>query len=218
MSTLRTALIPFAAVLCASCNIGTGLDGDTGTTVYVVNASNTRFDVLLDGDATPGGDMSVAAVRTAPVSPGTHQVQFVTSTGTTATVNFSVDAGKTAIAYAYSAAASLNAAVIGDTGSVVATNMTKLRVTDLSANAGAIEIWRTQPDFQTPVHIMTPFNYLDTSPYLESTPGTWEVFVTRPGSTAKIATSGAVDIPAGERRTVVLVDSLGVLRLRVLGQ
>src|SRR3954470_347 len=99
MPALRTALIPLAAVLCASCNIGTGLDEDTATTVYVVNASNTRFDVLLDGDATPGGDMSVAAVRSAPVSPGAHQVRFVTSTGTTATVNFSVEAGKSAIAY-----------------------------------------------------------------------------------------------------------------------
>jgi hypothetical protein len=213
-STLRSLLV---LALCAACNaIGDGQS--TSSTVHVINASNTRFDALLDGDAISGGDFSVSAIRSIPVAPGTHQVRFVTQTGTNATVNFTIESGKTVIAYAYSGGASLNAAYITDTGSVVPANKSKLRVSHLSANAGSIELWRTQPDFQTPVHIMTPFNYLDTSPYLQSDPGVWEVFATRPGSTAKIATTGAVDVPAGERRTVVLIDSLGVLRFRVLGQ
>lgn len=65
---------------------------------------------------------------------------------------------------------------------------------------------------------MTPFVYKATSPYLQSDPGTWEVFVTSPGGTAKLATTGPVAVPAGERRTVALVDSAGVMKFLVIGQ
>jgi len=40
------------------------------------------------------------------------------------------------------------------------------------------------------VHIMTPFPYQATSPYLQSTPGSWEVFVTASGTSTKLATTG----------------------------
>ena len=86
----------------------------------------------------------------------------------------------------------------------------------MSANAGSIEIWRTQPDFSTGTHIMTPFPYKATSPYLQSTPGPWEVYVTPAGGTTKLATTGVVNVPDGGRRTVVLLDSAGVLRLKVI--
>jgi len=88
----------------------------------------------------------------------------------------------------------------------------------LAPDANGIEIWRSQPDFQTPVHIMTPFPYQATSPYLQSTPGNWEVFVTATGSSAKLATTGPVQVPSGQRRTVVLLDSAGVLRFRVIAE
>ena len=40
--------------------------------------------------------------------------------------------------------------------------------------------------------------------------------VTPAGSTTKLATTGAVNVPSGERRTVVLLDSAGVLRFKVI--
>jgi hypothetical protein len=112
----------------------------------------------------------------------------------------------------------LVASVLVDSGSIVPAGKSKLRVSHLAGGAPAIEFWRTQPDFQTPVHIMTPFAYQATSPYLQSDPGTWEVFVTAPGGGAKLATTGAISVPAGERRTVVLLDSLGVMRFRVIAE
>ena len=63
---------------------------------------------------------------------------------------------------------------------------------------------------------MTPFDYQATSPYLQSDPGAWEVFVTRPGDTTKLTTTGSITIPAGEKRTVVLLDSAGTMRFRVI--
>jgi hypothetical protein len=111
---------------------------------------------------------------------------------------------------------SLSLSVLADTGSIVPAGKSKLRVSNLASNASAIEIWRTQPDFQTPVHIMTPFVYGATSPYLQSDPGAWEVFVTPAGGGTRLATTGAVDVPSGQRRTVLLIDSLGVMKFRVI--
>ncbi|HEY4304347.1 MAG TPA: hypothetical protein VGM82_07770 [Gemmatimonadaceae bacterium] len=63
---------------------------------------------------------------------------------------------------------------------------------------------------------MTPFAYGAESPYLQSDPGTWEVFITAPGGTTKLATTGAINIPAGERRTAVLLDSAKIIFFRVV--
>ena len=215
MHSLRILLGSLTLLAVTACNDTNGIGEPGSATVRVINASATRFDVLVDGDvATP--DVSLGAITgDITVNPGTHQIRLVSSGGATATLNFSLDNGKTATAYAYSAASSLNAALLPDTGAIVPANKSKLRVTNLST-ASSIEIWRTQPDFQTPVHIQTPFPYLATSPYLQSDPGNWEVFVTATGSTTKLATTGAVNVPAGESRSVILLDSAGALRFRVL--
>jgi hypothetical protein len=63
---------------------------------------------------------------------------------------------------------------------------------------------------------VTPFQYGLVSPYFQSDAGTWEVWVTAAGAAAKLATTGPFTIPAGQRRTVALVDSAGTLRLRVI--
>lgn len=104
-----------------------------------------------------------------------------------------------------------------DAGSIVPAGKSKLEVIHLAAGAGSIEIWRTQPDFPSRVHIMTPFDNQAQPPYLQSDAGPREVFVTRPGSKVKLATTGVIMVPAGERRTAVLLDSAGVLRFSVLG-
>jgi hypothetical protein len=42
--------------------------------------------------------------------------------------------------------------------------------------------------------------------------------VTPPGGGSKLATTGAITVPSGEKRTVVLLDSLGVLKFRVIAE
>jgi hypothetical protein len=186
--------------------------------VRVINASRTPFDVYIDG-ALRTTSLGVANATTLNVNPGNHQVRVLTPAGTELAYTSAVASGglvTTAIDGGAGTPLALHA--LADTGYVVPANKTKLRVTHLAGGAAPIEIWRTQPDYHTPVHIMTPFNYGDTSPYLQSDPGDWEVFVTAPGSTTKLASSGTVSIPAGERRTVAILDSAGVLKLRILAE
>jgi hypothetical protein len=97
----------------------------------------------------------------------------------------------------------------------VAVGKTKVRVANFSKATG-IQIWRTQPDFPTPTLIQTPFPYLAVSPYLESTVGAWEVYVTNNGSTTKLATTGLFSVLSQNKATVVLMDSSGVPVFRVM--
>ena len=184
--------------------------------VRVINATNSLVDVLIDGQTVVHGLMIAHVSDRLNVSAGSHVVRLVGSAGSSAQVQVVTSTAATRTAVVTPSGSSLSATVLADTGALVPAGKSKLRVAHLSPNAGSIEIWRTQPDFQTPSHIMTPFDYLATSPYLQSEPGSWEVFVTRPGSTAKLATTGPVQIPSGEKRTAVLLDSAGVVLFRVI--
>jgi hypothetical protein len=175
------------------------------------------LDILIDGVVTTAA-LGVANVSSnTGVRAGSHVVGVRSPNGTV--TNISVDAAANATVTTVvvpDTAARLAVSVLLDTGNVVPAGKSKLRVAHLANGGRAIEFWRTQPDFQTPVHIMTPFVYGATSPYLQSDSGNWEVFVTAPGGGVKLATTGAVNVASGERRTVVLLDSAGILRFRVI--
>lgn len=216
VSFFRTSAV-VATVLLAACSDNIGLPAATDSAFRVVNASRVPIDVLVDGTVAVTA-LGVAAVSSPIAVPsGTHLLHMQSATAGSADVAVQTVAAQTVTAYAVSSATSnVMANVLADTGAIVPAGKSKLRVSNLVANSAAIEIWRTQPDFQTPVHIMTPFAYLATSPYLQSDPGAWEVFVTATGGTTKLATTGAVTLASGERITVVLIDSLGVLRFRTI--
>ena len=197
-------------------DVDAGNANATNAAVRVINATNSPVDVLIDGQTVVRGLMIAHVSERLNVSSGSHLVRLVGSAGSSAQVQIDASAAATRTAVVAPSGSSLAATVLADTGALVPAGKSKLRVAHLSPNAGSIEIWRTQPDFQTPVHIMTPFAYLATSPYLQSDPGSWEVFVTRPGGSGKLATTGSVQIPSGEKRTAVLLDSAGVVLCRVI--
>jgi hypothetical protein len=179
-----------AAVAAAACgpsmsDSGATDPGNGQAAIRVVNASQGLVDVIVDGQTVTHGLQVATVSDRINVSSGNHQIRLASPNGPSAQVQIDAATGATRVAVVTPAASSLSASVLADTGAIVPAGKTKLRVAHLAANAGSIEIWRTQPDFQTPVHIMTPFDYQATSPYLQSDPGAWEVFVTRPGTTLK---------------------------------
>ncbi|MGZ8455267.1 MAG: DUF4397 domain-containing protein [Gemmatirosa sp.] len=216
--------VPALAMALAACTESVGpiprLDAEAG--MRVVNATQAPIDVLVDGTVVLRGLPLASVSDPLPVTVGARVLQVRAASGATAEVSVDVAQGSapTAVALGIGIGSSaLAAQVLADTGALVPAGKSKLRVAHLAANgAGNVEIFRTQPDFQTPVRIQTPFPYRTTSPYLQSDPGTWEVFVAPAGSSGspKLATTGPVNVPSGERRTVVLLDSAGVLRFRVI--
>lgn len=210
------ALLP----LLLACDDGDLVDNvPTGDAVVrVVNATQAPLDVLVDGAVAIRG-VPVAAVTPLFVASGTRRMALRPAAGGVgAEVSVEVASGGTVTTAAVPVGASLAAAVLTDTNAVVPAGKSRLRVSNLAPSAPGVEIFRTQPDFATPVRIQTPFPYRETSPYLQSDAGTWEVFLAPAGSDGapKGLTTGPVPIPGGGRRTVILLDSAGVLRFRVL--
>ena len=139
------------------------------------------------------------------------------ATGASATTSTTVTMVSNQVMTTYVFSPNTSALGVGvlDTASAVGANRSKLRVSNFS-KATDIEIWRTQPDFQTPVHIQTPFPYLATSPFLESASGIWEVFVTRKSDNARVATTGNIQLASAQRASVILMDSAGTVVFRVM--
>jgi len=218
MSVTRPILFAAVAITVAACSLDPATPDVSNSAVRVINASKVPIDVVLDGQVVLQG-LTVANVSASlPVTVGPHLVQLRTVSAPSADLAVLTSSGQALTTVATSTGTTLAANVLVDTGSVVPAGKSKLRVAHFAGGVGAIELWRTQPDFQTPIHIMTPFAYQATSPYLQSDPGAWEVFATAVGSTVKLATTGSVTVPSGERRTVVLLDSAGVMRFRVIVQ
>jgi hypothetical protein len=65
--------------------------------------------------------------------------------------------------------------------------------------------------------MIAPIQYRAVSPYLEGDAGVWEVWLTASGGDAKLLSSGPIQIPSGERRTVLLVDTQEGPRFVVIG-
>ena len=186
--------------------------GDPFTALRVINAASGPVDVLVDGQRVLVALAPSAVSMRLPISAAQHSVQLrATGTAsTTASLAVSVSPGRTATVYARPAASGLAAAALSDTGAAPVAGKSKLRVVHLAANAPALDVWRTQPDYTTPISIMFTIAYLTESNYMQSDPGAWTVSVTREGETAPfLATSGTVTVGAGEVRTVVLLDAPG---------
>src|SRR6185436_2023044 len=108
--------------------------------------------------------------------------------------------------------------VMDDTNSVVPAGATKVRVLHLAPNAGELQVYRTQPDYQTPISWQFPFTYQAnpdplSAPFYQSTVGTWDVRVwkTPANETGWSTTDVKITIPlaSGEKATVVILDKPG---------
>lgn len=216
-----TRIAPFLLIAIAAC----GSDQptaccSTGTNaVRVVNGFTLPVDVLIDGAVAisalaPGGiDTAAAAVgghtlSLRPVGPGVASNRSIT----TASGSLST------IAAVRSTSGTLASAVLDDTNSVVPNGATKVRVLHLAPNAGTIQVYRTQPDFQKPIQWQFPFTYQPdptslTAPFVQSTVGTWEIHVwqTPADSTGWATAPIKVTIPlqSGEKRTLIILDKPG---------
>lgn len=207
------------AFLCACSSGSTGPKNDGLAKLVVVNASSSAgaLSVYIDGTQIGQPVAPAAASAALSISPGTRSLELRSagSAGFTRSVEFSANAG--VVAVGRDSAGTIAPDVLADTNAIVPAGASKLRVAHMAQHAGPIDIWRTQPDWGTPIRVMFPFPYLAESPYLQSTPGDWRVFVsdTVPAATPNapmpdtLADSGPISVADGTSATVVVVDKPG---------
>ena len=228
---MRTRMVCACLVtgLLAACGESTGPgNGSSGapSSLRVVNAFGVPVDVYVDGalavSAVPSGQ-----IDTLQPAAGGHTVAFATSGGTPASVRVTTAGPAIATVAAVRRGAALAASDLSDTAAIVPAGATKVRVLHLAPNAGEISVYRTQPDWGTPIAWQFPFNYDSVTtgpccPYYQSTVGTWDIRAWRTPAEDSLGWAGTtahvtVSLGSGEKRTVLVLDKAGGgIKLRVI--
>ncbi|MDB4906022.1 MAG: hypothetical protein JWO05_806 [Gemmatimonadetes bacterium] len=217
MPTPRIALLLAVAATLGACSSSTEVNHGPAS-LRVVNASSVALNVVVDGKELLTGLAASKVSAPIEITSGSHELRLQNAGGASnATFTLQADGGGVVTAVATSQATTLSASVLVDTGSTVLPGRSKLRVLHLAPSAIGVQGWRTQPGVTSAVQVSIPFEFGLVTPYIQADSGKWEVWVSTPKApTAKLATTGILDIPGGERRTVALVDSSGTLVFRVI--
>jgi hypothetical protein len=203
-------MLLLAVLSVAACtSTPTGQSGSNSSGFRVVNVAGPG-PLIVKLDATPvfSGVVQGSSTQFRAVTPGVHTIRIEQGLpaprATEQDISFA--AGDTLTIAAIDSSGNLDTGVLTDTGVVASQGHSKLRVAHYAAGAPPVDIWRTQPDFATPIRVMFPFPYQAVSAYLESTPGIWTVFVTPEGLTDTLAGLGPIPIGDGESWTVYLTE------------
>lgn len=219
---------PLALASIAALATGVACAGDTtvptccttgNPSLRVVNAITSPVDVLIDGNVAISS-LSPGTIGTAAAPSGSHSLilrstQLAASTPRSITTT---DGSIATVAAVLTASGAVQGALLDDTNSVVPAGATKVRVLHLAPNAGTIQVYRTQPDFQTPIDWQFPFNYQSdptsiSAPFFQSTVGTWEIHVWQtPADSSGWANAPikiTIPLASGEKKTVMILDKPG---------
>ena len=185
----------------------------------VVNAFTGPVDVLIDGSVAIQS-LAAGSIGTAAPASGNHTLLLrPAGAGASSTQSITTSTGVMGtIAAVRSSTGAVSSVSLDDTGSVVPVGHTKVRVIHFAPNAGTLQVYRTQPDYQTPISWQFPFTYQAeptslSAPFYQSTVGTWEVRVWQtPADSSGWANAPVkVTIPltSGQKKTVVILDKPG---------
>ena len=178
-------------------------------------------DIVVDGKTVLTNAAYGVPSATIALALGAHQVKAV-PTGTAATpggLTVTLQANDTTRVVVIGTPTAMTPVALGDTGAAPVPGKGKLRVSHLAANAPAIDVYRSQPDFPSFVKLMDPFPFQSSSSFVESTPGNWVIRVTAKGTTQVLAESTPIRVDALWVRTVLLLDAPnGGIKITPLGE
>ena len=203
-------MMALCAVLLASCG---GKSSSSATaSVRLVNATNTHSSlVLLANAAIVGAATAVDSVSDyvgVTVGSPTLQVNDGVTSAALATLSPSVGGGAHYILVAYENGGIVRTTVIAEDVAVPAAGTASLRAFNAATDAGAIDVYVTDPAANIATLTSPTFSFgtstvLQTSGFLSITPGTYRVRVTGAGNTSDLR----LDIPS------VTLTSAGVASL-----
>ncbi|HEX4487723.1 MAG TPA: DUF4397 domain-containing protein [Terriglobales bacterium] len=199
-----------AALLAAA---GCGGGSDQGK-LRVMNASpnESGLDVLVDGKSIATGIAYGNNSDYISVASGSRHVQIEASGTTTILIdqNVSVASSGESTVLATNLAADISALVLIDDATAPATGDASLRVVNASPTLGSVDVYVVAPGADlvasTPVIRNLAFNAA--TDYQTLTAGSFEVVMTAPGTTIPLLDTGALNLTAGQNRTVVSMDGV----------
>jgi len=212
-------VVAFVATTACSDDTATNANGDVAR-VSFVNGFGADVDLLIDGEV-HASNVAIGAVTLLDLPVGARDIA-VREAGSSAATSLTtqVMAHATApIAALRGSGGALVVRALEDSSAVVPPDATKLRVLHLAARAGEVQVWRTQPDYQTPIRWAFPFVYNSVNSYYQSSPGTWEVRVWTDSATSWTTAVNAARLTllGGGKKTVAILDRpAGGIKLEVI--
>ena len=186
---LATVALSAVAALTA-CGGGGGGSGDNAS-VRIVNATLTHasVDLLANGSVAVGATASDSVSGYAGVAAGSPALQVNDSTtgSALATLAPSVASGGHYVVIAYESGGALRTTVIAEDAAAPAAGTASLRVFDAATDAGAIDVYVTDPatditTLSSPTFTFAASTTLQASGFLSIAPGTYRVRVTGSGN------------------------------------
>lgn len=215
-TSVRASTLAFVALVACSNAVEPGI---SDSSIQVANATNAPIDVWIDGRRWALGLSMNSLSYSFGVTAGSHRVRIGDPVAgmTELIVEAAQWQSQTIVAYPTNVASSGPAiAVLTDTTSLMQNGKSLLRVVNLARSAGSFELRYSQPGSTSTAPILTSSSNNTTSPYVLGDPGVWEVWITRPGTEAKVLSTGPIEIPNIGFRTVLLLDSPGGPRFVVI--
>jgi hypothetical protein len=180
----------------------------------VMNASpnESGLDVLIDGKTVASGIGYGSNSDYVSVDSGSRHVQLEASGTTNILIdqNVSVASGGETTVLATNLAASISALILIDDATAPASGDASLRVANASPSLGAVDVYVVAPgaDLVSSTPVVRNLAFNDATDYQTLTAGTFEVVMTVPGSTLPLLDTGALNLTAGQNRTVVSLDGV----------
>jgi len=213
-----TAFALLALAACGSDAVTTPCCQQGTPSLRVVNAFPTSVDVLIDGSVAISS-LGAGTIGMASPASGNHTLVLRPSAGASTSQSITTtDGSVSTIAAVRNASGAVSSVALDDTNSVVPAGKTKVRVLHFAPNAGVLQVYRTQPDYQQPISWQFPFTYQAnptslSAPFYQSNVGSWEVRVwqTPADSTgwANAPVKVVIPLASGQKKTVVILDKPG---------
>lgn len=173
-----------------------------------VDPSAGTVSVMLDSSVVNGNVAYLSETGYAMVNAGTRQLLVQPPGGSPAPfinspVNLSASTKNTFILGGWGTFGTMGLLALDDTSPP--TSGIKLRVADVAAQAGPVDIYVLQsPNTPSGTPTFSPSSLPFASSYLVLAAGTYDVFVTTSGTTTVLFHTGPMAFTAGQNRTIVL--------------
>ncbi len=205
-----------AGWLLTACADGSGPPPPQASNFQALHAflGGPTLNAVVDGRSVASNLTFGQLTKVVSLSPGQHTVVMQPpDTTRRLAVVFTTTGGVDYTAFVIDSLSGLNAVIdpvlVLDTGSVPAPGHGRLRLADFAAAAPVIDAYRSEPDSTGLLATARPFTFRATTPYFESTPGSWTVVISHRAMRDTLLATGSIAVADGQAWTVALVDSMG---------
>ena len=192
---------------------GSGSSGADAQLRFLQASPNApQVNVLIDGASVATNLIYSGATPYIPVKPGSRHVQVVPVSGSSPILDQTVSLASTTnqTLLLTGPAASIQSVALTDGGTTTTTGDGNVRVVNASGSMGAADVYIVSAGSSIvgvqPVTGSTPLAFAKNTGYQLIAAGNYEVFMTAPGTTNALLSTGSISLTSAQNQTVVALD------------